>query len=176
MLNKGGDSITLRRMKQFVSPLSFKITATWVGIYAVIEAVNGALHFLNSYQRETLIACLIGLVVTLIIGSIVEQSKTIDELAEKDKLIRKFRDNSEGLQEQYKSDKAQIKQLNIVNAKQAEYIAYLEILNSHIMSSLPQDEMMKEQNLALQTFQIKELQKNAGIQDSENHRWPHNRN
>ncbi|MEE6716149.1 hypothetical protein [Schleiferilactobacillus harbinensis] len=157
-------------MKQFKAPLSFKLMAGWVGIYTVIEAVNGVLHLLDSHQLVTLIVCLIGLIVTLIIGSIVEQSKTIDELAEKDKLIRKFRDNSEGLQEQYKSDKAQIKQLNIVNAKEAEYIAYLQILNSRIMSSLPQDEMMKEQNLALQTFQIKELQKNAGIQDSENHR------
>lgn len=170
MFNKGGDSITLRRMKQFKAPLSFKIIAGWVGIYTVIEAVNGVLHLLDSHQLVTLIVCLIGLIVTLIIGSIVERSKSLDEYSKRDQKIESLQENNDGLQEQYKADKAQIEQLNIAITNQVDYISYLEILNSCIRSSLPQDEIMKEQKLAIQTFQIKELQKNAGIQDSENHR------
>lgn len=168
IINKGGDVITLRRMKQFVSPPSFWVIAVWVGLYGLISTVGSSMSFIGQNGTNVLICCLVGLVICLIIASIVDRSNYIDTLAEKENKIEQLTENNKGLQEQYKSDKEAIKELNAYIDNQSSYISYLEFFNKRLSSSVPEYIQDVKRSSAIEDLKIKELRKHAGVQSSKN--------
>lgn len=168
IVNKGGDAITLRRMKQFVSPPSFWVTGVWIAIYGTIKSLDQIMHFIGSNDLKVMIGCLVFLVLSLIIASIVDRSNYIDTSAEKENKIERLTENNKGLQEQYKSDKEAIKELNAYIDNQSRYISYLEFFNKRLSSSVPEYIHDVKRSSAIDDLKIKELRKHAGVQSSQN--------
>lgn len=144
------------------------MTGVWIAIYGAIKSLDQIMHFIGSNDLKVMIWCLVFLVLSLIIASIVDRSNDIDTLAEKENKIEQLTENNKGLQEQYKSDKEAIKELNAYIDNQSSYISYLEFFNKRLSSSVPEYIQDVKRSSAIEDLKIKELRKHAGVQSSKN--------